>query len=141
MRLQDRAQVCGRLGVTSDKAATELNDLLAKWFNKHFVKGLTLPLLKGMRGTEALTAFELGLGDGSEADVIAIVRKLDPHRTELLTHSRAALMAHVRALAEQQITPALDPKKVKVPKPTPLSKQKAAKKQEKKGGVLERARQ
>ena len=134
MRLQDRAQLCARLGVLTNKAGVDLDSLLSKWFNKHFVKGLKLPVLKSMKGTEALSAFEAGLSECSDAEVIGAMRKLDPHRDELLRRPRSELIAHLRALAEGRAEPAPKPK---APKPA----KKTNPKKTGKGGILSQSRQ
>lgn len=135
MRLQDRAQLCARLGVLTNKAGADLDSLLSKWFSKHFVKGLKLPLLKSMKGTEALASFEAGLSGCSEDEVIGVVRKLDPHRPEVLRRPRPELIAHLRALAEGRAEPAPKPKA-----PRPAAK-KAIPKKTAKGGILSQSRQ
>ena len=134
MRLQDRAQLCAQLGVLTNKAGSDLDSLLSKWFSKHFVKGLKLPLLKSVKGTEALASFEAGLSGCSEHEVIGVVRKLDPHRPEVLRRPRPELIAHLRALAEGRVEPAPKPK---APRPVkkPVSKKSA------KGGILSQSRQ
>ena len=84
MRLQELAQASGRLAIANDKAAEELTALLQKWFAKHFLKGIKLPLLKTMYGTEAFNAFTACLTEHGEAAVITVLRKLDPHRDDIL---------------------------------------------------------
>jgi len=134
MRLTDKAQICARLGVLSEKAEADLDALLSKWFVKHYVKGMKLPLLKSMNGTEALKAFEEGLATCSEANVIAAVRKLDPHRTEILSRSRSELVAHLHALAKGTVEP--------TPKPRPARRPRASNsaRTRRGGGVLSQSR-
>jgi len=134
VRLLDRAQACVRLSALSDKSAVELQTLLEKWFAKHFVKGINLPMLKQMHGSEAYAAFEACLGASSEADLIAIIRKVDPHCVGILSGTRSELAIHIQRLAAGHA-------------PTPRTKRpRTAKKQTatgapKSGGVLARSRQ
>ena len=116
MRLQELAQASGRLAIANDKAAEELTALLEKWFAKHFLKGIKLPLLKTMYGTEAFNAFTACLTEHGEAAVITVLRKLDPHRDDILTRTRTEMEAHIRELAAGRIQPTPKPKKGKTDK-------------------------
>jgi hypothetical protein len=135
VQLVDRSKACARLSVLSNQATADLEASLVKWFAKHFVKGINVPLLKRMNGSEAYTAFKACLGASGEADLIAIVRKLDPHRAGLLTRSGTELVAHLDRLAAGDLEPAPKPQK---PKPTRKRSSQAAPKS---GGVLARSRQ
>jgi hypothetical protein len=120
MRLHDLALASARVAITSEKASDELSALLEKWFAKHLVKGITLPGLRAMHNAGALKSFLECLPTRSEADVIAILRKVDPHGVAILTRPRAEMEAHVRDLATGRIGPALDVegivKTIKLPK-------------------------
>jgi len=136
MRLQDLAQTSARLAIANDKSSEELRTLLEKWFTKHFVKGIKLPLLKSMHATGAFQAFFGCLTERDEADVIAVLRKLDPHRAELLTRTRAEIEAHIRELAAGRLQPAPKPGS---PKKTKTDKGPSGK-SARTGGVYERSR-
>jgi hypothetical protein len=135
MKLRNKAEYCGRLSVTVEKASSELDTLLDKWFSKHFISGLKLPLLKSMSGTDGFIAFEAMVFEVEEAKLIAAVRKLDPHNVELLHRGRPELIAHLRDLAAGRVQPAAKPRTTKAKSST------AAKKTSSKEGVLSRSRQ
>jgi hypothetical protein len=120
MRLHDLALVSARVAITSEKASDELSALLEKWFAKHLVKGITLPGLRAMHNAGVLSSFLECLPTRSETDVIAILRKVDPHGVAILRRPRAEMEAHVRDLATGRIGPALDVegivKGIKLPK-------------------------
>lgn len=134
MKLHDKAAQCARLGAVSGKAAADLDEMLQKWFVKHFVKGLTLPVLKSLNGTEGLTAFENILSAVPDHELLAVVRKLDAHRPELLALTRNEILVHIRAMAQGQISPAEKPKKQTKKKAT-------SSKNATKGGILAQSRQ
>ncbi len=133
MRLNELAQASARLAIANEKASEELAAALEKWFAKHFVKGIKLPLLKSLYGTEAFNAYSACLADQSEATVIAVLRKLDPFREEFLTRSRGEMELHIRELASGRIQPAPRPKKKK-------SDRGPSGKSTRTGGVYERSR-
>lgn len=133
MQPKDMVLAAGRLSVVTQKAGTEFETTLGKWFEKHFVKGLTLQLLRSMHGSGAFAAFRAFLEAGKDAPVITILGKLDPNRPEVRARSKAAMIEHVAALAASAIEPAGKPK----PPPKP---KKVKAKPETDGGVLERTR-
>jgi hypothetical protein len=134
MRLQDRALASARVAIANEKASEELKVLLEKWFAKHLVKGVKLPMLRNIHDAGAFAAFADCLATHNEADVIAILRKLDPHRAEILARPRSEMEDHIRSLASGRLEPAgkpKPPKNVKSPK---------AAKPVRNGGVYERSR-
>jgi hypothetical protein len=116
MRLRQLADTSGRLAISNDEAAGDLSILLEKWFAKHFLKGIKLPALKAMHGTDAFDAFSACLAEHGEEAVIAILRKLDPHRHELFARTRMEMEAHIRDLAAGRVQPAPKPKRAKTDK-------------------------
>lgn len=133
MRFKELTHAVGRLAVMTDKSGTELDGFLAKWFEKHFVKRMTLALLRSMHGSDALAAFLTFVENGNEAVAIAIARKLDPHRPDLMRRSRAAMIEHIVELAAGSIEPAS--KQKAQPKPKKVKSQPAVT-----GGVAEHSR-
>jgi hypothetical protein len=133
---QDKLQACGRLSATSDKARTELTVLLAKWFEKNFVKGISVALAQSISTSGAGAAFETLLSGSSDEVIIGVVRKLDPNRVDILSRPRDELLAHIRSIAAGTVLPADKPKP---PKKTAASK--APARARKPGGVLANARQ
>jgi hypothetical protein len=136
MRLQDLALASARVAIASEKASEDLSALLDKWFAKHLVKGIKLPMLRAMHDAGALPAFADCLAAHNEADVIAILRRVDPHRAEILARTRSEMEAHIRELASGRLEPAekpKPPKKAKAPKA-------ASGKSARNGGVYERSR-
>ena len=132
---KDKAQTAVRLAVANEKARTELELILDKWFRKYFVKGITLPQAKGMHSTGTFSTFEEVLQKQEDQIVIAVVRKLDPRCIEVLSRPRPELVAHIRALASGAMKPTGKPKPQKKPKvPSPSKPRKP-------GGVLANARQ
>ena len=136
MRLQDLALASARVAIANEKASEDLSALLEKWFAKHLVKGIKLPMLRAMHDTGAINAFSECLAERDEADVIAVLRKVDPHRADILSSSRREMEAHIRELAAGRIDPA--------PKPKPPAKSKTPKgasgKSARTGGIYERSR-
>jgi len=136
MRLQDLALASARVAIASDKASEDLGTLLEKWFVKHLVRGIKLPMLRALHDAGAFPAFADCLAAHDEADVIAVLRKVDPHRIDLLIRPRPEMEAHIRELAAGRIDP--------VEKPKPVKKAKAPKaasgKPVRNGGVFERSR-
>jgi hypothetical protein len=108
MRLQDLALASARVSVASEKAADELSAALKKWFAKHLVTGISLSALRALHGAGALGSFLECLPTRSDADVIAILRKVDPHRSAILKRPRTEMEAHIRNLATGHLEPALD---------------------------------
>ncbi|MFZ1105369.1 MAG: hypothetical protein WAN86_21370, partial [Hyphomicrobiaceae bacterium] len=92
------------------KASDELSTLLEKWFAKHLVTGISLPMLRVLHETGALSSFLECLAARDETDVIAILRRVDPHRSGILKRPRREIEAHIRDLATSQVAPALDVK-------------------------------
>lgn len=135
MKLRNKAEYCGRLSVTAEKASSQLDTLLDKWFAKNFISGLKLPLLKSMNGTDGFVAFEAMISEVEEAKLISVVRKLDPYRVELLHKEKSELIAHLRNLASGQVQAASKPRTTKAKSPG------SAKKSSSKDGVLSRSRQ
>jgi len=133
MRFDNVARAAGRLAVMTDKSGAELQAFLTKWFEKHFVKGLSLSLLRSMHGSEAFDAFLTFIENGGEAVTIAVVRKLDPHRPDVMRRSHAEMIEHIVELATLRVEPA--------GKPKAAAKSKKAKSQALSvGGVAERTR-
>jgi hypothetical protein len=68
--------------------------------------------------------------------VIAVLRKIDPHRADILTRPRPEMEAHIRELAAGRIEP--------TPKPKPPGKTKTQKgpseKPVRSGGIYKRSR-
>jgi hypothetical protein len=124
------------MAVANEKASEDLNAVLEKWFSKHLVKGIKLPVLRALHGAGAFNAFSERLAEHSEADVIGILRKVDPNRTEILSGTRAQMESHLRDLAASVIDPAPKPKPAKKPKAPKASSAKPARS----GGVYERSR-
>jgi hypothetical protein len=113
MRLQDLAQNSGQLAVASEKASQELAALLGKWFTKHFVKGIKLPLLRAMYGTATFSAFSRCLAEHDETAVIAVLRKIDPFSEDIFRRTRSEMEAHIQGLAAGRIQPTARPRKTK----------------------------
>lgn len=136
MRLQDLALASARVAIANEKASEDLTAVLEKWFAKHLVKGIKLPMLRAMHDTGAFNAFSECLTQHGEADVIAVLRKVDPHRADILSSSRPQMEAHIRELAAGRVVPA--------PKPKPPAKSKTPKvssgKSARTGGIYERSR-
>ena len=136
MRLQDLALASARVAVANEKAAEDLGALLEKWFAKHLVKGIKLPVLRAMHDVGAFNSFSECLAAYDEVDVIAILRKVDPHRADILTRPRPEMEAHIRELAAGRVEP--------TPKPKPPGKSKSPKgpsgKSARTGGIYERSR-
>ena len=105
MHLKDKADSFARLGLVSDKARDELSVALDKWFAKWFVKGIKLATLRELGDAQAYDAFERVLRGLAEAEVIAIVRKVDPENRAILSRARADIENHIRALAEGRVAP------------------------------------
>jgi hypothetical protein len=88
---------------------------LEPWFErglgltKHFVKGINPETLPAMHSTDALDAFVELLAKCPEADVIAVIRKLDPQRPDLMKVSRPATIEHIGKLASGPIQPTPKP--------------------------------
>lgn len=139
MRLQDLALASARVAIADEKASEDLSALLEKWFVKHLVKGIKLSMLKAVHHAGAFTAFADCLAAHGEADVIAVLRKVDPHRADILTRSRHEMEAHIRELAAGRIAPAEKPKPPKPPK-KPKAPKAASGKSARNGGVYERSR-
>jgi hypothetical protein len=135
MRLQDLALATARLAIANEKASEELSALLEKWFAKHLVKGIRLPMLRAMHDTGAFAAYFDCLATRDEADVIAVLRKVDPHRTDMLSRTRREIEAHIGELAAGRIDPAKKPKPANKPKAP-----KGAPGKRRNGGVYERSR-
>ncbi len=135
MQIKDKALACARLSANSDKAGTELTTVLDKWFEKHFVKGVSLKALQSLDATDALATFESVIALRSEADLIAVMRKVDPQNVTVLSKSRADMMLHIRALASGAASPTAKPKPPKKPAPAKAAKPRKA------GGFLANARQ
>ena len=133
--LETKARISARLAVASGKAGSELGMLLDKWFEKHFVKGITLPLAKGMHATGTMSGFEEAMQGYGDQTVVAVVRKLDPHCISILSRPRQEMLAHILALASGAQEPAGRPKVAKAPKAPTVAKPR------KPGGVLANARQ
>ena len=108
MRLQDLALASARVAIASEKAADELSSALNKWFAKHLVTGISLPALRALHSAGALGPFLECLPARNVVDVIAILRKVDPHRSAILKRPRAEMEAHIRDLATGRLEPALD---------------------------------
>jgi hypothetical protein len=108
MRLQDLALASARTAVASQKAADELSATLEKWFAKHFVTGISLLSLRAVHDAGVLGALLECLRTRGEADVIAILRKVDPHSGAVLRRPRAEMEAHIADLATGRLEPALD---------------------------------
>jgi hypothetical protein len=136
MRLQDLASASARVAVANEKAAEDLSALLEKWFAKHLVKGIKLPLLSAMHDTGTINAFFQCLAEHGEADVIAVLRKVDPNRAEILSSSRSEMEAHIRELAAGRIQPAAKPKAP----PKGRTQKGSSKKVARNGGIYERSR-
>jgi hypothetical protein len=68
--------------------------------------------------------------------VIAVLRKVDPHRADILRSSRSNMEAHIRELAAGRMLPAAKPK---APAKSKAQKQ-ASGKSVRNGGVYERSR-
>ncbi|MDX2259547.1 MAG: hypothetical protein NW205_11600 [Hyphomicrobiaceae bacterium] len=129
-----KAETCSRLAAGHEKASAELGVLLKKWFEKHFVKGLTLPQAKGMHSIGVFSAFDEALQEYEDQTVIAVVRKLDPHCIEVLSRPRDEMLAHIRALASGAREAAGKPK------PPKKAKAQSKSKPRKPGGILANAR-
>lgn len=113
MKVQDNAQLCGWLALANEKAATELNILLEKWVQKHFVKSSSAQTLSLLRSSGALPSLLSWLQSrSSDADVLAIIRKVDPNNREILTATKNQMIEHVEALA-RGTAPAPKPKPAK----------------------------
>jgi hypothetical protein len=136
MRLQELALASARAAIANEKAAEDLSALLEKWFAKHLVKGIKLPMLRALHDAGALSAFADCLSAHSEADVIGVLRKVDPHKVNILTRPRAEMEAHIRELAAGRIAPAEKPQAPKKPKAPKAASGKSARN----GGVYERSR-
>jgi hypothetical protein len=116
MRLQDLALASARAAIASEKASGELSDTLGKWIVKHLVKGITLPTLRAMHSAGVLNSFLECLGTRNQADVIGVLRKVDPHRVDILKLSRSEMEAHIRDVAGGRIEPAPDLSKITLPR-------------------------
>lgn len=136
MRLDEQAQASAELAPTDRMASEELAALLEKWFIKHFVKGIKLSQLKGLCISGLYDSFSRCLEQQSEPCVIAVVRKLDPHGTEVLKRTREGLEAHIRDLASGRVEPTAKPKPIRKPKADKGPSGKSAKL----GGIYERSR-
>ncbi len=136
MRLQDLALASARMAIANEKASEELSALLEKWFAKHLVKGVKLSMLKALHETGAFNAFSECLAEHDEVDLIAVLRKVDPHRADILTRPRSEMEAHIRELASGRVDPAQKPKPPSKPKTPKRSSAKSART----GGVYERSR-
>jgi hypothetical protein len=136
MRLQDLALASARVAIADEKASEDLSALLDKWFAKHLVKGIKLPALRAMHDAGAFAAFADCLANHDEADVIAVLRKVDPHRADILARPRPEMEAHIRDLAAGRLGPAEKPKAPKRPKAPKAATGKSVRN----GGVYERSR-
>jgi hypothetical protein len=136
MRLQDLALASARVAMANEKASEDLSALLGKWFAKHLVEGIKLPMLRAMHDAGAFPAFAHCLAAHDEADVIAVLRRVDPHRADMLARSRPEMEVHIRELAAGRLNPAEKPKPVKKPK----APKAASGKPIRNGGVYERSR-
>lgn len=110
MRLQELALASARVSIASEKASDELSAFLEKWFTKHLVAGLSLTALRALHDAGALNSFLECLAVHNEADVITVLRKVDPHRSNILKRPRAEIEVHIRELAAGRVAPALDVK-------------------------------
>ena len=137
MRLQDLALASARVAVANEKASEDLGALLEKWFAKHLVKGIKLPMLRAMHDTGTIGTFSEYLAEHDESDVIAVLRKVDPHRADILRSSRSDMEAHIRELAAGRIQPAARPK---APAKSKTQKKEASGKSARNGGIYERSR-
>ena len=116
MKVQDNVQLCGRLALANEKAAAELDIFLDKWVQKHFVKGSSIQALSVLRSSGALPSLQSWLQSrSSDADVLAIIRKVDPNNRDILTTSAGRMIEHVDALA-RGTAPVPKPKPAKQPK-------------------------
>jgi hypothetical protein len=109
MNLSQTAQAAARLAVVNEKAQAALNKGLTNWFSTQFVKSIKMPALQGIHQSGAYTAFAEFLSDASDAERIAILKKIDLYRPEMLMRSKAEVMAHIEALAAGHLAPAPKP--------------------------------
>src|SRR5262245_19357355 len=110
MRLQDLALASARAAIATEKASDDLSALLEKWFAKHLVKGSELPMLQAMHAAGAFDSCSECLATRDETDVIAVLRKVDPHRSDIFNRSRFEMESHIRDLAAGRMEPAQKPK-------------------------------
>jgi hypothetical protein len=110
---------------SSEKSRQELAKVLLKWFSGQVVKPIKLANLKAMHQAGGYDAFAALLGLSADADRIAVLSKVDPHRPEMQLRPKDKAMAHIASLASGAIAPAEAPKPVSGAKPRKPAKAKA----------------
>ena len=135
MRIHDKVEASALLSVQEAKAGRDLELLLDKWFAKHFVKGVKLPLLRSLHSTGSVSKFMQLLALRPLSDIIAVARKLDPHMVGLLAKPADEIISHLGLLASGKATPAGKPK------PARKAKIQKVEVEIRPGGVLANSRQ
>ena len=128
MKIQEKCQAIGRLATLQTAASDDLSVLIDKWLEKHFLKGLKLPLLNALHASQIFDSFAQLLKVAPEAQVITALQKVDPHNKDILTRSRAEMISRLGALASGDAAPS--------PKPVAVKATKAKKKTGGKTGIV-----
>jgi hypothetical protein len=118
MQTNDRARMCAEISKVAEGSASELDTFFGKWFEKNFVKQATLARLRRLQELGRLKAYVSLLGERNDVDVIAALKKADPHvGADVLGPSKLNQIDHLVALAEGRTQPASKPQKRVTPKP------------------------
>jgi hypothetical protein len=111
------ATAAARLAVVGDKQQGALTKALTAWFSAQFVKSGKIQQLRTIHQSGAYAAFAELLNAASDADRVTLLKKVDPHRPEIMTKSQGEMMTHIKGLASGTIQPAPKLKEVKTSKP------------------------
>jgi hypothetical protein len=115
MKLSHAAPAAARLSVISEKSQTALTKALSGWFKAQFVAGIKLGTLRAIHQTGAYAAFAELLADAPDAERIAILKKVDPLRKDMLSAKTVEQLGHIEALATGKLEPEGPPSSAKTP--------------------------
>jgi len=132
MKTSDAAQAAARLALVNEKANTAFDTMIQKWFVAQFVRGMKLPLLRSIYNSGVFPHFSDLTELATDADLLTILAKVDKHNSDIQMQSRAAMIAHIEALAAGGIEPAPNPK----PKRRTRTKAAVQKKPERPVGII-----
>ena len=107
------AQLCSSKPELDAKLVT----VLAKWVKDNIAKGATLDTLRNMANCGGTDVLRWHVGTLTDAEITALIKKLDPHRPKSPTDSQSTLKRHVLDLLSGAIGPS---EKAEKPKPKPI---------------------